>query len=446
MTAPAGTRAVHIREFARRLWTSRTVENTFWVGASSAMGALLGAVGAALYARILGVGEYGVLMLIVSIVTMMIALADLGIGGSIVRFGAEMLARGDAPGYRAVLNVALRAKLILAGIVLLGALVLLDPIVGMVFRHVDSAITSYFLLSLIAAGLGMLAAYFPPVFQSQRWFRTLAAVAVSGPALKVVVLAVVAYTISAITVGQAVWIEIGTAAGLLFVSYLSAPKNSVTFTRLDRPLGRRMLSFNKWLSLYYVINLIGGRMDLFFVGGLADAIALGIYGAASKIASIVVIITNSYLTVLLPELSAAITPEEIRKKQRHAIVIVSLFSIGIAALALLADVAVSIVFGPKFAAAGPMIRVMCIGLFFTVAAYPVNATLFAWNRSEVFPIMSIAGIAALIGGNALFIPRMGAMGAAVAFSLSGTVGFLMSSVIYFLHLKTHAHASDDGSR
>ena len=435
-----------MREFVRRLWNSRTVENTFWVGASSAMGALLGAVSTAFYARILGVGEYGVLMLIISIVTMMVALADLGIGGSIVRFGAEMLAREDAAGYRAVLNVALRAKLVLSALVLMGAVLLLNPIVGMVFKHVDSAITSYFLLSLAAAGLGMLAAYFPPVYQSRRWFRTLAAVAVSGPALKVAVLAVVTYTVSAITVGNAVWIEIAAAAGLLCVSFLSAPKNTVVFTRMDRSLSRRMLSFNKWLSLYYIINLVGGRMDLFFVGGLADATALGIYGAASKIASIVVIVTNSYLTVLLPELSAAITPEEIRKKQRNAILIVGLFSLGIAALALLADVAVAVVFGPKFAAAAMMIRVMCVGLVFTVASYPINATLFAWNRSEVFPIMSVAGIAALIGGNAYFIPRMGAAGAAVAFSLSCTVGFCMSSVIYFHHVKTRLHASDAGSR
>jgi O-antigen/teichoic acid export membrane protein len=165
------------------------------------------------------------------------------------------------------------------------------------------------------------------------------------------------------------------------------------------------------------------------------------YGAASKIASIVVIVTNSYLTVLLPELSAAITPELIRKKQRHSILIVSLFGLGILLLAAAADLVVEIVFGPKFVGTGTMIRVMCVGLLCVVAAYPLNATLFAWNRSEVFPIMSGAGIAALIAGNAIFIPRMGALGAAVAFSLSGVVGILMSSVIYFLHWRRRARES-----
>jgi O-antigen/teichoic acid export membrane protein len=268
-------------------------------------------------------------------------------------------------------------------------------------------------------------------------------VSISQPFLKVVILTVFVYgaVSGPLKVGDALWIEIATAGGLLLISYLCVPRKVVSFRKTDRALRNRMLSFNKWLSLYYILSLVGGRMDLFFLGGLADSYALGLYGAASKIASIVVIVTNSYLTVLLPELSSAITPEMIRRKQRHSILIVSLFAIGILFLALIADIVVDIVFGPKFAGTGTMIRVMCIGLLCIVGAYPLNATLFAWNRSDVFPIMSGAGIAALIAGNALFIPRMGALGAAMAFSLSGVVGILMSGVIYFLHSRKRAHES-----
>jgi O-antigen/teichoic acid export membrane protein len=434
-----------ITDLLRKAWHSQTVENTFWVGAASAMSALLGAVTSGLYARTLGVSEYGVLTLIISIVTMMVALSDLGIGGSIVRFGSEMIAREDHEGLKSVLSVALKAKLALSGIVLAGAIIFLNPIVGMVFKHVDSRITSYFLLSLVAVAFGMLATYFPPIFQSFRRFRTLALVSVSQPLLKVLILAVYVYgfVFNALKVSDALWIEIATAGGLLLFSYLCVPRNVLSFRKADRGLRNRMLSFNKWLSLYYILNLVGGRMDLFFLGGLADSYALGMYGAASKIASIVVIVTNSYLTVLLPELSSAITPEMVRKKQRHSILIVSLFAIGILFLALIADFVVDVVFGPKFAGTGTMIRVMCIGLVCVVGAYPLNATLFAWNRSDVFPIMSGAGIAALIAGNAFFIPRMGALGAAVAFSLSGVVGILMSGVIYFLHSRKRARESSE---
>ena len=187
---------------------------------------------------------------------------------------------------------------------------------------------------------------------------------------------------------------------------------------------------------------MGGRLDLFFVGGLADANALGMYSAASKIASVVVIVTNSYLLVLLPELSSALTPDAIRKKQRHSILIVALFALGIILLGATADLAVDIVFGPKFTGTGTMIRIMCrVGLLCIVGGYPLNATLFAWGRSEVFPIISGAGIAALVAGNAFFVPLMGATGAAIAFSLSGIVGILTSGVLYFFHLRRRANES-----
>ena len=436
---------MRIGNILKKAWHSQTVENTFWVGAASAMSALLGAVTSGLYARTLGVNEYGVLSLIISIMTVMIAFSDLGIGGSIVRFGSEMIARGDGEGFRSVLTVALKAKLALSAIVIAAAVIFLKPIVAIVFTHVDSSITVYFLMSLVAAAFGMLAALFPPIFQSHRHFRTLAAVTISQPLLKVAVLVVYLYgfVVTSLRVQDALWIEIGTGAGFLLISYLCAPRRVLSFRKSDPRLRARMLSFNKWLSLYYLLNLVGGRLDLFFVGGLADANALGMYSAASKIASVVVIVTNSYLLVLLPELSSALTPDAIRKKQRHSILIVALFALGIILLGVTADIAVEIVFGPKFAGTGAMIRIMCVGLLCIVAGYPLNATLFAWGRSEVFPIISGAGIAALIAGNAFFVPRMGASGAALAFSLSGIVGILTSCVLYFFHLNKRARESAD---
>ena len=242
-----------IRNVLKKAWHSQTVENTFWVGAASAMSALLGAVTSGLYARTLGVNEYGVLTLIISIVTVMIAFSDLGIGGSIVRFGSEMIARGDGEGYRSVLSIALKAKLALSAVVIAGAVIFLKPIVALVFTHVDSGIAVYFLMSLVAAAFGMIAALFPPVFQSHRQFRTLAAVTVSQPLLKVAVLVVYVYgfAVAPLRVGDALWIEIGTAGGFLLVCYMCAPRRVLSFRRADPRLRTRMLSFNKWLSLCY---------------------------------------------------------------------------------------------------------------------------------------------------------------------------------------------------
>jgi len=111
--------------------------------------------------------------------------------------------------------------------------------------------------------------------------------------------------------------------------------------------------------------------------------------------------------------------------------VISLFAVGIALLAALADVVVLVIFGNAFAGAGLVLRIMCIGLLFTVLSAPLNAALFAWNKSVAFPIMSGVAIIALVLGNLYLIPRYGVIGAASAYSIGGAVGFLISSMIYF---------------
>jgi O-antigen/teichoic acid export membrane protein len=424
-----------LRDLVRRAASSPTLANTLWIGAASLATAVLGAAASALYGRTLGVEDFGVMTLLISLITMIVALSDLGISGSMVRFGAEAIAKGDAVRLHSVLGIALRAKIVLGLIVLAGALLLLNPIVTSVFHHVDGNITRYFMLSLVAAGLGMGASFFPPIFQTHQRFREQSLVTVVPPFVKVGLLATAALVFSALSVTVGIWVEIITASLALAVGWTLSPVRSFRAQGDTAMLRREMLSFNKWLALYYVFNLLGGRVDLFLVGGLSDARALGLYGAASKIASIVVIVSNSYLTVLLPDLSSALTPEIVRKKQRNSFLMVALFVAGIAILALLSDFVVYLIFGKDFAGAGLLVRLMCIGLFFTVLSYPLNATLFAWNRSEVFPLMSGVAILALVAGNAFLIPRWGAVGAALAFGIGGAVGFSASLVIYFHHLR-----------
>jgi len=427
--------AVRLWQFIRRAWSSKTLENTFWVGAASAVSALLGAVSSAFYARSLGVEDFGVLMLIISLVTMMVALSDLGISGSIVRFGAEAVAREDKSRFRSVVAVALQAKLALSGLILVFSLLFLNPIVGKVFTHVNPRIESLFALSLFAVAFGMAAGFFPPLFQSYMRFRTLAIVSVVPPLVKVIALTILISAFGSIALGNAIGLEIGIAAVLFTMSFAFSPRGVLTVFGGDRQLRRQMFSFNKWLSVYYILSLLGGRVDLFFVGGLADARALGLYSSASKIASIVIIVTNSYLTVLLPELSSALTPEMIRKKQRHSMMIVVLFAAGIVLLAAVASPVMWLLYGPAYEGGSLILQIMCVGLLFTVFAYPLNGTLFARNRTVVFPLMSAIGISVLVAANWLLIPRYGAVGAAAAFSLSGCSGFLVSTMVYFLSVR-----------
>ena len=420
----------NVQHLTRRALNSPTLVNTFWVGAGTVANGLLGTVSSVLYARALGVNDFGILTLIISFITMMAALTDLGIGGSIVKFGAESVARGELETLRGVSAVALRGKLLLILFVLGLVLLFLNPLLSYIFKHVDARITTYFFLSLIAIVFGALSGFLAPVYQVFKQFRRQSVISVIPIASKLILIILAILALSRLTITLAIWIEIVAAALLVVLLYISSPFKAFTLRVSDSGLQRRMFSFNKWLSVYFILTIIGGRLDLFIVGGLSDGHALGIYGTATKIASLVIVINNSYLTVMLPDFSSSISQDDLKRRQRNSWAIVTLIVCGIGFLALIAEPLVLLLFGGDFADVAPVLQIMCIGLASIVLAYPVNATLFALNRSFVFTITAAVSTLTLIVGNIWLIPQFGVTGAAATFASANLLALLTSILFY----------------
>ncbi len=421
-------------ELARRGMQSRTIGNTFWLGSSSATNGIIGAIIAGILARYLGVADYGVYILIVSLMAMLTDLADLGVSSSIVRFGSQSIAEGNQRKLETVVAIVFRWKLLVGGVVLLGALVFLNTIVDAVFSHVDKNVELYFRLSLIGCAVGIVAGVFTPIYQSFKQFRLYSLLVSSRSVTKLVMVLLAVFVLATYSVLMLVWIEIAALVLFLIVMYGFSPLKKFPFWQTDRSLQREMISFTRWISLYQGITLIGGKLDVVFVGGLSDAHALGIYGAASKVFGLMNLVAGSYMSVLLSEISSSLSLDVIKRKQRNAFVVVGLIVGGIALTSLIARPIVNLLFGPGFSEAATVLQILCIGLIFTVLAYPFNATLFALNKSQVFPIMSAISVLVTIAGNAYLVPLFAAHGAAASFSLGMFVALIIS-VAYYLNTR-----------
>jgi O-antigen/teichoic acid export membrane protein len=414
---------------------SQTVGNALWLGGSSAFNGVLGAVIAALLARTLGVAEYGIYTLVISLIVLLTDVADFGLNSSVIRFGSESIAEGNREKLKAVVAIVTRWKLIAGAGVLLVALLLLNTIVGYVFQHVDEHIEFYFRLSLVGVAFGILAGVFVPIYHAYKSFRPYALI-VAARGVSKLILIVVAVALSQAAVSTLIGIEIASILIYLILLYSVAPFKEFSLGIRDHALERQMLGFNKWISLYQALALIGARLDLAFVGGLSDAHALGLYGAASKVSGLMSVAASSYMTVLLPEMSASLSSESFRRKQRNAFAVVGLMAGGILLIMLVADPLVRMLFGSEFSDAGSVLRILCVGLLLTVAAYPINASLFALGRSAVFPLMSAVSVPAFVAGNLLLVPRFGAEGAAMAYTISAGVALLVPASYSFFARKS----------
>jgi len=404
--------------------------NTLWSGSSSLFVGAAGAATSAVLARGMTVQDFGTLALIISLCNMLADVSDLGLSSSIVRFGTERVAREDIPGVRTVVAIVLRLKLIVGAVVLALAALFLKPIVDFLFHHVDEHIGEYFLLSFGIVAMAIAANIFVPIYQSYQKFRALALLLNARALAKLLLVLCCVLMLSWTSLPIMIGVETCTVFLLLILSYKYSPLKRLAFDARDKGLQRKILSFNKWISLYQAITLIGGRLDLAFVGGFSDAHALGIYGAATKVSGLVSVLGGSYMSVLLAEVSASLSPEGLRRTRRHAVVMVCGMIAMIGLLAALADPVVLLLFGRNYPDAVPVVRVMCAGLALTVAAYPINATLFALNRSSVFPVVSGLAMIAFAAGNLYLVPAYGPLGAGMAFSLSGAIAFVSSVVFY----------------
>ncbi len=427
-TDPLQTQAASWRRALSERLKAAALGNTVWLSGSSVVNGFLGAVTSALFARALGVSEFGVVTLVFSIANALSDLADLGLATSMVRFGAQSLSSGDQDKLRKVLSIVLRAKIVIAGLLILLSVVLLNPIVSLVFSHTTDRIASYFLLSLIVVALNIATGYFYGIFQCFRQFKTYSILLSSRSLLKLLLLIGCIGVLTSLNVTLAIWIEIAAALAFVAAAILVSPARSVSLRLWDTDLSKQIFSFNKWMALAYIINLLGGRLDVFFVGGLADSRALGMYGAASKIAALIMAIAGTYLTVLLAEMSGSLDFPSLSSKARSSLLIIGFMVGGIALIAVAADPLVRIVFGATYTEAATLLRIMSAGLILTIAGYPLNGMLFTLNKSFVFPLTSGMSVMTLCVGNAYLVPSMGATGAAIAFALSGAATFLTLSI------------------
>ena len=407
---------------------SGTVGNTGWLASGLLLSGIVGAISSAIFARYLGIVGFGVLTLTFSVMNLFTDLADLGLVSSIVRFGSESLSKGDRRRFDAVVGVVFRFKVILGGTILLVAWLFVPALAGYVFGHVDEKVAFYCRLGLIAAALNVVANIFPAIFQAMQEFRTASLVGASRFVGKLVMIFACMGLASEWSVSLGVGIEIASLALLVVVSYAFSPIRRFSFFHRDKPLERQILDFNRWIALSQAIALLGGRLDVFFVGGLADARALGLYSAASKVAALVNLLMYSYMTVLLPDFSSNTSTGMLRGKFKHAVIIVVILGMGVGLLAIVASPLVRILFGKDFAESAPLLQIMCIGMTFMVLSYPMNATFFALKKSHIFPLMSGVSLLAFISANLYFIPRIGVTGAAVAFSVGGVVTFITAAV------------------
>ena len=187
-------------------------------------------------------------------------------------------------------------------------------------------------------------------------------------------------------------------------------------TRPSLRLARTIYLFGTRGQLGSLLSLLNLRLDFVFVAAIAGPAALGIYAVASKYAEVVRVVPIAANWVLYPRFArsdsatAALT-------SRRLIPRAGAVTIGIALpLALAAGFVVPLLFGATFLSAVVPSQILLAGLAVEGVAGVITAFLYGRGRPGLNSLAAGTGLIVTLALDIILIPRLGAIGAAIASS------------------------------
>jgi O-antigen/teichoic acid export membrane protein len=185
-----------------------------------------------------------------------------------------------------------------------------------------------------------------------------------------------------------------------------------------------LMEWRKWiltlvpLSLIAGLNIILSKSDVVMLRGLIGAEDVAIYFIANQLGNLVFLAGQAVRLVKGPMLSRAVQMKDLGTLQHvysRGALFVFLFAVpAVVLLLLFGATIIGLVFGPEYRSAYPVVAVIAIG--YVVQALFGNTELLLKVTDNEWLVMRamILAIIANLGLNALMIPWLGALGAALA--------------------------------
>jgi len=233
-----------------------------------------------------------------------------------------------------------------------------------------------------------------------------------------------------LTVGLAVgtWIAGQTIATVMMVWYLA--RRSRGFGRPNMALVRRTLSFGSRSHVGRVMLLGNYRLDQWILGAIAGPSQLGVYSVAVALAEALFLLPSSLAAVQRPDLVRVSQAEAVRQSSavfRNALLLTAIA--GIVLIALAPWIVVGL-FGDEFRGATNQLRVLVCGAFGVVALKQLGSALTARQKPSLASLAIGCAFVSTVVLDLLLIPHHGGMGAAIASTVSYTLGGIVVLVIF----------------
>ncbi len=180
---------------------------------------------------------------------------------------------------------------------------------------------------------------------------------------------------------------------------------------------REVINFSIPVFPARLLKEVGNRLEIFLLGYLATSEAVGLFSASANIAFLVIFGLQAVLRIystLAAEFFAQNDLHQVEQTQHLATRWATTFSLPALIAAWLLGPDILRLFGDRFADQGMVLLILALGQFINAATGPVSVTLHMAGFSRLLLFNSLTAVAANVGLGWWLIGQMGVMGAAIA--------------------------------
>jgi O-antigen/teichoic acid export membrane protein len=382
-------------------------------------------------------GELFELIAIFSILAYALALgADTGL----TRWISRARAIGSLADIRRIVLIAV-VPILLAGMVVGAALWIAAPALAGIFLHGLPRSTAATDIRLIAFGVP-LAGISTCVLAAARGFgRMWPYLAVEGlgkPALRiglVVLVLVLGWGLRGALVAWIIPVALGLAVGWMILAWLI--RKEVPGADRWRPVpGRRPLAAGFWRfaaprGVAGIFQIVVLWLDILLVGAFLSSYDAGVYAAVSKLAMLGTFALEGTRLAIAPQLSALLA----RRQQAGAAALfqsatnwLMLASWPVYVLFAIFPVVALGIFGPRYATGAAALVVLSLAMLVNLGTGNVTVVLLMGGKSSWNVANTLAALVVNVGLNLVLLPRIGIVGAAIAWAASILVDNVAAAV------------------
>lgn len=416
-------------------YLTKIAKGTAIVFLGTAIGMLLLFAARVIVARYLTQSEYGIFSLLVIILAVFTMLSSLGLQQGATRYIAFFKAKGDAEKVRGVIFSSIQIAVI-ASIALAIVAFLSSDLISQKIFHMEELATPLKILSVtipFIVLIGILASifrgfarvtvqvYFQDILRNVLFVLFLAISIFLGLAFRGVIYAYLASIVLTCAV---------------FIAYaIKRPPLSIKGKGGINPVAKELLFFSFPLLGASMLHQIMLYTDTLMLGYFKTSQVVGLYNAALPLAQSILILFGSMGAIYIPLISEAYSKNLLVEMRRiYQVLTKWIFSATLPlflVLFLFPETVLGFFFGTKYIEAAPALQILSIGLIFQTFLGAGGLTLIVIGKPRLLTWATLIAASLNVILNAILIPPMGIVGAAIASAVSYfAMGIFVSAKLY----------------